>query len=183
MVKVCPRYKRLGVLDEAWVVMQGWTRLRPSKAYIPVLQLVAFGCAKELQLRGFTGAATAVLTGFDCYLRSMDICCLQCCDVAFKGDPRLVDRDSLAAICLRYTKAQRHQWVSVRCPHAVRGLRRLTEGRPASSLVFGLRSDQLLSLFKKAQVWLGFPKPPHRVHGLRGGGGYTRPDPPGYLLP
>jgi hypothetical protein len=46
----------------------------------------------------------------------------------------------------------------------------LTAGRPSSSLVFGLRSEQLLSLFKKAQVWLGFPKPPHRVHGLRGGG-------------
>jgi hypothetical protein len=170
MVKVCPRYKRLGVLDDAWGVMQGWTRLRPSKAYIPVLQHVAFGCAKELHQRGHDGAATAVLTGFDCYLRSMDICGLQCCDVAFRGDPRLVDRRCLAAICLRYTKSQRHQWVSVRCPLAVKGLRYLTTGRPSSDLVFGLRSDQLLSLFKEAQVWLGFPKPPHRVHGLRGGG-------------
>jgi hypothetical protein len=170
MVKVCPRYKRLGVLDDAWGAMQGWTRLRPSKAYIPVLQHVAFGCAKELHQRGHDGAATAVLTGFDCYLRSMDICCLQCCDVAFRGDPRLVNRNCLAAICLRYTKAQRHQWVSVRCPLAVKGLRHLTAGRPPSDLVFGLRSDQLLSLFKEAQVWLGFPKPPHRVHGLRGGG-------------
>jgi hypothetical protein len=170
IVKVCPRYKRLGVLDDAWGAMQGWTRLRPSKAYIPVLQHVVFGCAQELQQRGFTGAAVAILTGFDCYLRSMDMCCLQCCDVAFRGDPRLIDLNCLAAVCLRYTKAQRHQWVSVRCPLAVQGLRRLTAGRPGAASVFGLRSDQLLALFKKAQCWLGFLKPPHRTHSLRGGG-------------
>ena len=82
----------------------------------------------------------------------------------------MVDLNCLAAICLRYTKAQRHQWVSVRCPLAVQGLRHLTTGRLPSDLVFGLRSDQLLSLFKKSQVWLGFLNPPHRVHGLRGGG-------------
>ena len=111
-----------------------------------------------------------LLTAFDCYLRSMDIWCLQCCDVAFQGDPRLIDLSCPAAICLRYTKAQRSQWVGVRCTLAVAGLRRMTEGKAPSCLVFELRSDQLLSLFKRAQVWIGFPQPPHRVHSLRGGG-------------
>jgi hypothetical protein len=170
IVKVCPRYKRIGVLDDAWGVMQGWARLAPPRTYIPVSQHVTFCCSIELLQRGHIGASVALLTGFDCYLRSMDICCLQCKDVAFKGDPRLVDLNCPAAICLRYTKAQRAQWVGVRCPFAVQGLRHLATACPPSSLVFGLRSDQLLSLFKKAQVWLGFEAPPHRVHSLRGGG-------------
>jgi hypothetical protein len=98
------------------------------------------------------------------------MCCLQVRDVAFAGDPRLINPNCLAAVCLRYTKAQRDQWVDVRCPFAVLGLRFLAARLPPEALMFGLRSSQLLSLFKKSQVWLGFDKPPHRIHSLRGGG-------------
>jgi hypothetical protein len=54
--------------------------------------------------------------------------------------------------------------------HAVAGLRLATAGKHPNDLVFGLRGDQLLALFKQAQVWLGYDVPPYRIHGLRGGG-------------
>ena len=170
VIKICPRFKKLGVLDEAWVAMQGWSRLAPTQSYLPVPQGVAFGCAMELRQRGQPGAAAAILTAFDGYLRSTDCCCLQCKDVAFRGDARLLNPATLAAVCLRYSKAQRDQWVTIRCVHAVAGLRLATAGKHPNDLVFGLRGDQLLALFKQAQVWLGYDVPPYRIHGLRGGG-------------
>jgi integrase len=119
--------------------------------------------------RGLHRPAIAILLAFDCYLRATEFLFLRKEDVAFPGDPRLPS-EQYGAIRLRFTKAGRPQWVSVRDSAVLMGLKFLCDRASPGSLLFGVRYAHMLEVFKRAQVWAGFEEPPFVLHCERHGG-------------
>jgi integrase len=127
--------------------------------------------AVELCLMDERAAATALVLGFDCYLRHGELRDLRWCDVAFPGDARLMVARK-GAVYLRKPKSGRPQFVQIRDPLAVRMLRRLSEGQGSVSgrhSVFELTNARLLRVFKQAQVRLGFQRALFVIHSVRHG--------------
>ena len=165
------REKTRGDFVLASRALSGWSRLVPGKSHLPVPRRVLLACCVEISLLGrrHFPLVTALLLGFDCYLRHSELKWLRVSDIAFPGDPRLMVR-SLAAVFLFSTKAGRKQWVSIRCALAVACLRRLVARRRPSDFLFGSYASCLLEGFKLAQETLGFHPPRFVMHSLRHGG-------------
>ena len=150
--------------------MRGWRRLVPSKSYVPVTYPILVVCAVELSKRGHSAAACALLLGFDAYLRHSELSILRAEDVALPGDPRIFVSAGSAVVLLRFPKAGKPQWVTVRSPIVVAGLRALKSSRAPSVMLFGADSLRLLELFKQSQLWAGLPSAVFVIHSLRHGG-------------
>lgn len=129
-----------------------------------------FACAVELVREGKPAAATALLVGFDCYLRHGELLGIRGSDVVFAGDPRVVMQSgALAALCLGKTKVGRPQWTFVRCRLAAKALRLLMRRKSPNSFLFVVQGG-LLGWFKFAQRSLGFEAAVFVIHSLRHGG-------------
>jgi hypothetical protein len=126
-------------------------------------------CALECFRLGLGGVGAGLLVGFSTYMRSAELVKVTVAEVAFPGDPVLIDPRH-AAILIGRSKAGRPQWAKVRSALAVLALRVMVAGKPRDARVFDCTSRELLDGFKMAQIAIGFPVPIFVIHSLRHGG-------------
>lgn len=95
--------------------MATWDREQPGESRPPLPWAAMLVVARQLVLAGHRQIGAAVVLAFATLLRASDLEVLRACDVALRGDRRLVRRDGGAAagLHLRVTKTGPHQFVEL----------------------------------------------------------------------
>jgi integrase len=146
----------------------GWARIKPSVSYLPVPWTILASMAVELVRRDYCREACIFLMVYDTYARHEESRLLRGRNFVFSGDTRLLVPASVVVL-FETTKAGRSQSVTVRSPIIADFIRQCLKDVPSHELVVDLSQAGLLALFKRSQLWLGFPAAIFVIHGVRHG--------------
>ena len=149
----------------AWRLHSAWGKCEPPERTPPLTKVMVQAIAGHYVGCGMPEAATCVLLGYHCLLRTGEMLKLEAQDISAS--------DSLVHLLLRETKVGQRlgesELVSVDDPLLVRLCRLLAEGLGPGTLLIGCSPSRFRTTWKRALSALCFPAR-FKCYGLRRGG-------------
>lgn len=159
-------------MDFSKRLLQGWNRMKPTIFHRPipwyVLACMMAAFARDGELR----SATALLLGFDCYLRVSEITALKMRDISLPGDQSGVSGvyRRFGAVHIRQSKTGVHQYVMIRSPALITLLKALRFELSDDDTLVGMSTQRFRTRFKKVCKRLNIESLGYNLHGLKHGG-------------